>query len=202
MKKYCFFALLLLPCVLTGQTYHEIKTDFFPLINRLANVSYELVPTKHFGIEFGLGHRWGDLGFFNTLSAQPEYLSFDRNSVQAMVTGKFYIAKKAQGDRWFVGPFMSYEREISREAGYEQAYRENFGRPPLVQRDIRGGIGVVGGFKRVYKNGLLIELGMGYDLDAIALTRASPYFDVGGFFQIKLGYRLGKRVTDAAEGDQ
>lgn len=196
MKKCCFFPLLLLPLVLTGQKQHEIKADFYPAIQRMAFVSYELVATPHFGLEIGLGHRWGDIGFTNSNSPQQEYYSFDRNSIQAQLAGKFYISKNAQGDRWFLAPYFLYERQTSLAPDYATAYREKLGRTPTLDRNIRGGLGGSAGFKRVYKNRLLIELGIGFDVNLLELTKADRIIDIGSNLQLKLGYRLGKKVEE------
>ncbi len=201
MKKICLFAFLLSSNLAFGQMRHEIKLDVLQGLLRSAFVSYEIAPTKHFGVEIGLGHRWDKIGFFAPVSSESKYQSFDRNNGQILLAAKFYPSKRANGDRWFLGGYFIEEYELNRDPKYDQAYLEAFGTPSSSNRNVRSGLGATTGFKRVYKNRIIIELGMAFDVDVAGLVakKDEVNFELSGMFNFKVGYRFsGPKVEESS----
>lgn len=193
MKNNLFFALLLAPTLLFSQARHDLKIDLFQGFLRTANLSYEATPTKHFGIELGVGHEWGAVGFFSGTSPNAEeYQTYAQNVGQVSLMGKYYPSKRANGDRWFYGGYINEKFELKRDADYAVEYEKKFGSAPQYKQSIWTGLGATIGFKRVYHSRLIIELGFSSEINLAALlaSKDERVLDFGGSFQMKVGYRI------------
>lgn len=190
MKKITFCFLLLLPAFAHAQIRHEIKLDAFQSVLRSVFISYELAPAKHYGLEFGIGHKWDKLSFLTTQPDPEGYQSFNRNLMQVYLAGKWYFSKKANADRWFAGGYFLEEYEWYRDPAYEPEYVKNYGEPSAVGKNSLSGLGGQIGYKKVFRNNWLLELGfaMHVNVGNLFLSADQRFLDVGGFYQVKLGY--------------
>jgi hypothetical protein len=190
MKKHCLFVLFGWPILLWGQVRHELKMDIFqPLLRKVA-VAYEIVPQKRVGFELGAGYGWGTLA----VAQEPPQssLQFGQHLAQVSVAAKYYFSKHAKGDRWFVGAYILHESETYRAPGFDEAYFARYGSYPTYVKNLRTGIGPRFGFKRVFRKGLLVELGMAFDVDlnGLLLSEHARVLDLSGAYILQLGYRF------------
>lgn len=193
MKIQLKFVLLFFPLVAFGQARHDLKTDLVQGLLRTATFSYEASPTRHFGLELGFGHTWGEIGIFTDPAPSVEgYKSFDQTVGQVSIMGKYYPSKKANGDGWFYGGYFVQKFELSRDSGYDIAFEEKYGNPPTDDRNLWSGLGGTGGYKKVFNSRLILELGFSADINMAAFlaSKAKRPHDFGGTIQAKIGYRI------------
>jgi len=193
MKIQLKFVLLFSPLFAFGQARHDLKTDLVQGLFRSANFSYEASPTKHFGLELGFGHTWGEIGIFTDPAPSVEgFKTFDQTVGQVSVMGKYYPSKNANSDGWFCGGYFVQKLELSRDSGYDLAYEEKNGRQPTDNRNLWSGLGGTGGYKKVFNNRLILEWGLSADMNMAALlaSKDKRTLDFGGTIQAKIGYRI------------
>lgn len=193
MKKILCILLLAIPFLSFGQVNHDLKVDLMKGLLRAVFLSYEAAPTKHFGIELGFGHEWGKIGLFHSVIPSAEdYQTYAQNIGQVSIMGKFYPSKRANGDRLFFGPHFIQKFEMSRDPGYAISYRKINGTEPPNNRNVWSGLGGTLGFKKVYQNRLVLELGFSSDVNIAALlvSKDERSLDFGGTIQAKIGYRI------------
>jgi hypothetical protein len=67
-----------------------------------------------------------------------------------------------------------------------------YGTEPQNSQNLWSGLGGSVGYKKVFKNRLLLELGFSADLNLAAWfsTKAKRTYDFGGTIQAKVGYRI------------
>lgn len=193
MKIQLKFVLLFFPLVSFGQARHDLKIDLVQGLLRTANFSYEASPTKHFGLELGFGHTWGEIGIFTDPAPSVEgYKSFYQRVGQVSLMGKYYPSKNANSDGWFCGGYFVQKFELSRDPGYDLAYQEKYGSPTTDDRYLWSGLGGTGGYKKVFNNRLILEWGFSADMNMAALfaSKDKRTLDFGGTIQAKIGYRI------------
>jgi len=193
MKIQLKFILLFFPLFVFGQARHDLKVDLVQGLLRSANFSYEASPTKHFGLELGFGHTWGEIGIFaGQAPSVEEYLKFDQTVGQVSLMGKYYPSPKANSDGWFYGGYFVQKFELSRDPGYSLAYEEKYGKPPAEDRNLWSGLGGTGGYKKVFNNRLIVEFGFSADMNMASLlaSKDKRTLDFGGTIQAKIGYRI------------
>ncbi len=199
MKNNYIFSLLFIPCFAFGQARHDIKLDLMKGFLRTAFLSYEASPSKHFGIELGFGYEWGKLGLFTAgVPSAEDYQSYAQNIGQVSVTGKYYPSKRANSDRWFIGGYINEKYELSRDPNYSSAYQKAYGHEPTFSQNIWTGLGGTVGYKKVFGNRLLLELGFSteFNLAALLASKEERTFDFGGTIQAKVGYRIAAPKED------
>jgi len=193
MKNNLLIVLLFSPILAFSQARHDLKVDLIQGFLRTANLSYEVTPSKHFGVELGFGYEWGKVGFITgTSPIEGEYQSYGQNVGHVSIMGKYYPSKRANGDRWFYGGYFNEKFEIKRDPDYEIDYEKTFGRKPQNKQSLWSGLGATVGFKRVYQSRLIIELGFSTEFNVAALlaSKDERTLDLGGNIQLKVGYRI------------
>ncbi len=105
---------------------------------------------------------------------------------------KYYPSKRANADRWFIGGSFIQKIELSRDPNYAKVFQEKFGFAPKENKYIDSGLGTSLGFKRVYRNRLIVELGMICEVSLTKLFKSGneQSFDLSSYVQLKIGYRF------------
>lgn len=193
MKNKFLLAAMLLPLCLHAQWRHDLKVDVFQGFLSTAILHYEVSKSNHFGVEFGLGHRWSEIAV-NTIPSTNTYARFDQNIGVASLAARFYPSKRAQTDRFYIGAYLWEEYLLKQESGYKEAFLETFGFEPANNRNLRTALGGSLGFKRVYKNRILIEIGFRMDANLAAIIGKGDdaVLDISGYVEGRVGYRFGK----------
>jgi|GEM_PF-5374984 len=192
MKNTFLLAGVLLPLCLHAQMRHDLKVDLFQVFLSNAVLQYELSQGNHFGVEIGLGYGWSDTYVMSAIPDAP-YALFDQIIGVASFGARFYPSKKANADRFYVGAQLRQDYLLKRETGYKDAFLETYGFEPIIDRNLRTVLGGSMGFKRVYKNRILVEIGTRMDAILAAINdRGDDGVYISWYVEGRVGYRFGK----------
>lgn len=192
MKNTFLLAGVLLPLCLHAQMRHDLKVDLFQVFLSNAVLHYELSQGKYFGVEIGLGYGWSDTYVMSAIPDAPNAL-FNQSIGVASLAARFYPSKKANADRFYIGAYLWQDYLLKRETGYKEAFLETYGFEPMIDRNLRTALGGSLGFKRVYKNRILVEIGTRMDVNPPAINgRGDDNVLISGYVEGRVGYRFGK----------
>lgn len=177
------------------QKSSEIKVDIFHPINaqlEAFHVSYEWFLTDHIGFEMDVLFENKTSVFDSSSFTNPSFsfLNYDTDHLSFLLETKFYPSEKTPGNRgFFIGAYTTFIFHLNESEIYREAFRQKFGKYPSNQKGLeRLGLGMLGGYKFLFKEKFVIEPSITFDLNLLDL--ADSRFSLDGRLFLKLGYRL------------
>lgn len=191
MKKFCFLFVLggFFFCSMNvNAQLLEVKVNPLGALFQSPDVSVEYIMSDNFGLEGKVGYTWR-----KTTSAFTAGES-KSNGFALAVLGKYYFNPDEGADRFYTGLYGKFRLSNSNNEG-------DFGFPDY--RNTALAVGIVGGFKWVGDNGILLDINLGLGRALLnnieftdgtvdpALEEVLKLGDFDGISTIALGYRLG-----------
>lgn len=201
MRAFCIFFLLIASFSLKSQKIHEVKADVLLPFFGGVHFSYEYIPNGILGIEFEARYRWAVDGAYRIAppNATNPLVFYDVTFVEAdqqvltlTLAGKYYFIEKRKGIGLFVGGYLRSDVLLTPKIDlYDELTLPEYNYKPQTTRHLRNGLGVMAGYNYVFKEHLLIEIGMGFDINLDMMFHSGEGgVDIAGIPTMKAGYRF------------
>jgi hypothetical protein len=192
----CFF--LIASFSASGQKIHELKADVLLPFFQGAHLSYEYIPNGKLGIEFEARYRWGvDGRYVNPPeNLDPaifwEYKDAPQKVLTLSLAGKYYPLKSKNGSELFLGAYLRNDLLVSKKDNiYKVLLVPEYSSAHQDDRRLRNGFGALAGYKYVFGEHWVIEIGAGFDVNLdVMFNSDNDELDFACIPTLKAGYRF------------
>ncbi len=134
------------------------------------------------------------MSIFN--DAEGTYIPTKQQVLIYTIAGKYYFSNKRNGTGLYLGSYLRQDVLVShRDRRYIYFNLNNYSYISDVEdvrkkQTLRTAIGALGGYKCLIGKHLIVEAGIGIDLNLLRKFNAGDYIDWMGIPSIKAGYRF------------
>lgn len=200
--KIKLITLLLVLChsFTQAQINHDFKIDLPHYLNKHILPHYELILSKHIGVEVAIGYDYNEIGISEPdsvfiFTTTPDF-TFKNRELNPSLGINYYIGKgEKYGYGFFLGPYIRLNYLLHREEGYIEKVEEIFDievnewRRREGVKELKYGINL--GYKWLIKSHFIIEIVSSMTYDKRIGSGSSEYKGaLDNFVFFKLGYRI------------
>ena len=174
----------------------DIKANPLGLIFNQPDIALEFVVAEKIGLEVSNAFIYGNVPLSGLILGRE--LRLKQSGYKFRLSGRYYFIPKKRGTSLYMGAYCGPKKSVItgdiEEYGYDPGYEIS-----------AFSVGLLGGYKHILKNGLIIDLqfGLGYGIgteltrnDEILNTSEIPLLGLEGVRAVSIGYRFDLNKVD------